>query len=230
MKAKTLAEKPARTKRTARCRTAKKEMGASAAARPLIAAFAATASLGLLLVSPCCPAPSPALGSEAGTGGEETWLGVTVTVPAAAQGESAGEDDSTGKAQGSLPGEDGEEGSSSETPPSEDLLKSETDGSDLDVPGSPNEPAQQTTGARTGDPVQDEGNESAADTDERQGPGAQDGDLEVRPSGDKTAGCTETKSSNPMDVLLAAVERQRANGADVEVVSADPTTGRVVYE
>lgn len=228
MKVKALAVRPVRARRAARFRATERREGIVASMRPLIAASAAAASLGLLLVSPCCPAPSPALGSEAGTGETGSSLGVTVTAPAVAQ-DGGTDKERSAEAQDGRLDEDGGEGLSPEVTSPDNPSENKGESPDLDVPGSHNGPEQQTADADSERPAQGEGDESAANEDERQGTDAQDGVLEARLSGDKATGCTETESSNPMDVLLANVERQRGNGADVEVVSADPATGRVVY-
>ena len=225
MKAQTPMESPAR-RRAAR-RPIEGEAGAPAAMRPLLAAFVATAALGLCTLVPCCPAPAPALESEVAAAGGGP--GVTVTPPTAA-------DDAD-----TVPGPDAaaagtdqvRDGNASPEPSSPESAAPEGE-------PSPDRPPAQVAEGAAGQPSDGEDgpdgpeDEGPADADGSPLPAGAHGDTEgaalaPRATGDKSTGCPAGVSSNPMDVLLEAVERQRLAGADVEVASADPTTGRVVY-
>lgn len=225
MKAQTSMESPAR-RRPAR-RPVEGEAGAPAAMRPLLAAFVATAALGLCTLVPCCPAPAPALESEVARSGGGP--GVTVTPPAAAGGADAAPDpDATVAGIDQV-----RDGNASPEPPSPESAAPEGEPSP-DLP--PAEVAEGAVGQPSDDGDGPDGPEDEGSADAGGGPlpagahgDAEGAALAPRATGDKSTGCPAGVSSNPMDVLLEAVERQRLAGADVEVASADPTTGRVVY-
>ena len=225
MKAQASMESPAR-RRAAR-RPVEGEAGAPAAMRPLLAAFVATAALGLCTLVPCCPAPAPALESE--VAGSEDGPGVTVTPPTAVGGAdaapapdaaAAGTDqvrDGNASSEPSSPDSAAPEGEPSpDRPPAE--AAEEAAGQPSDGEDGPDGPEDEGSADADGDPL------PAGAHDDAEGAA-----LAPRATGDKSTGCPAGVSSNPMDVLLEAVERQRLAGADVEVASADPTTGRVVY-
>lgn len=225
MKAQASMESPAR-RRAAR-RPVEGEAGAPAAMRPLLAAFVATAALGLCTLVPCCPAPAPALESEVAAAGGGP--GVTVTPPTAA-GVSDAAPDPDSAAAGT---DQVRDGNASPEPSSPESAAPEGEPS----PGQPpaeaaEEAAGQPSDGEVGPDVPED--EGSADASNDPLPAGARGDAEgaalaPRAAGDKSTGCPAGVSSNPMDVLLEAVERQRLAGADVEVASADPTTGRVVY-
>lgn len=222
MKAQASMESPAR-RRAAR-RPVEGEAGAPAAMRPLLAAFVATAALGLCTLVPCCPAPAPALESE--VAGSEDGPGVTVTPPTAVGGaDAAPAPDAAAAGTDKV-----RDGNASSEPSSPDSAAPEGE-------PSPDRPPAEAAEEAVGQPSDDADgpeDEGSADAGGDPLPAAACGDAEgaslaPRATGDKSTGCPAGVSSNPMDVLLEAVERQRLAGADVEVASADPTTGRVVY-
>lgn len=222
MKAQASMESPAR-RRAAR-RPVEGEAGAPAAMRPLLAAFVATAALGLCTLVPCCPAPAPALESE--VAGSEDGPGVTVTPPTAVGGaDAAPAPDAAAAGTDQV-----RDGNASSEPSSPDSAAPEGE-------PSPDRPPAEAAEEAVGQPSDDADgpeDEGSADAGGDPLPAAACGDAEgaslaPRATGDKSTGCPAGVSSNPMDVLLEAVERQRLAGADVEVASADPTTGRVVY-
>ncbi len=222
MKAQASMESPAR-RRAAR-RPVEGEAGAPAAMRPLLAAFVATAALGLCTLVPCCPAPAPALESEVAAAGGGP--GVTVTPPTAA-GVSDAAPDPDAAAAGT---DQVRDGNASPEPSSPESAAPEGEPS----PGQPPAEAAEEAAGQPSDDADGPEDEGSADAGGDPLPAAACGDAEgaslaPRATGDKSTGCPAGVSSNPMDVLLEAVERQRLAGADVEVASADPTTGRVVY-
>ena len=222
MKAQASMESPAR-RRAAR-RPVEGEAGAPAAMRPLLAAFVATAALGLCTLVPCCPAPAPALESEVAAAGGGP--GVTVTPPTAA-GVSDAAPDPDAAAAGT---DQVRDGNASPVPSSPESAAPEGEPS----PGQPPAEAAEEAAGQPSDDADGPEDEGSADAGGDPLPAAACGDAEgaslaPRATGDKSTGCPAGVSSNPMDVLLEAVERQRLAGADVEVASADPTTGRVVY-
>lgn len=222
MKAQASMESPAR-RRAAR-RPVEGEAGAPAAMRPLLAAFVATAALGLCTLVPCCPAPAPALESEVAAAGGGP--GVTVTPPTAA-GLSDAVPDPDAAAAGT---DQVRDGNASPEPSSPESAAPEGEPS----PDRPPAEAAEEAAGQPSDDADGPEDEGSADADGDPLPAAACGDAEgaslaPRATGDKSTGCPAGVSSNPMDVLLEAVERQRLAGADVEVASADPTTGRVVY-
>lgn len=222
MKAQASMESPAR-RRAAR-RPVEGEAGAPAAMRPLLAAFVATAALGLCTLVPCCPAPAPALESEVAAAGGGP--GVTVTPPTAA-GVSDAAPDPDAAAAGT---DQVRDGNASPEPSSPESAAPEGEPS----PGQPPAEAAEEAAGQPSDDADGPEDEGSADAGGDPLPAAACGDAEgaslaPRATGDKSTGCPTGVSSNPMDVLLEAVERQRLAGADVKVASADPTTGRVVY-
>ena len=222
MKAQASMESPAR-RRAAR-RPVEGEAGAPAAMRPLLAAFVATAALGLCTLVPCCPAPAPALESEVAAAGGGP--GVTVTPPTAA-GVSDAAPDPDAAAAGT---DQVRDGNASPEPSSPESAAPEGEPS----PGQPPAEAAEEAAGQPSDDADGPEDEGSADAGGDPLPAAACGDaagasLAPRATGDKSTGCPAGVSSNPMDVLLEAVERQRLAGADVEVASADPPTGRVVY-
>lgn len=222
MKAQASMESPAR-RRAAR-RPVEGEAGAPAAMRPLLAAFVATAALGLCTLVPCCPAPAPALESEVAAAGGGP--GVTVTPPTAA-GLSDAVPDPDAAAAGT---DQVRDGNASPEPSSPESAAPEGEPS----PDRPPAEAAEEAAGQPSDDADGPEDEGSADADGDPLPAAACGDAEgaslaPRAAGDKSTGCPAGVSSSPMDVLLEAVERQRLAGADVEVASADPTTGRVVY-
>lgn len=222
MKAQASMESPAR-RRAAR-RPVEGEAGAPAAMRPLLAAFVATAALGLCTLVPCCPAPAPALESEVAAAGGGP--GVTVTPPTAA-GLSDAVPDPDAAAAGT---DQVRDGNASPEPSSPESAAPEGEPS----PDRPPAEAAEEAARQPPDDADGPEDEGSADADGDPLPAGACGDAEgaslvPRATGDKSTGCPAGVSSNPMDVLLEAVERQRLAGADVEVASADPTTGRVVY-